>query len=54
VFLYRILACKKIGNVPLNVANDGDVTALAGAIDLNDNKSRRIGQSVAAASLPQI
>ncbi len=28
---------KTFGNVPLEVANDGDVTALAGAIDLNDN-----------------
>ncbi len=29
---------KEMGNVPLEVANDGDVTALAGSIDLNDNK----------------
>ncbi len=28
---------KEIGDVPLEVANDGDVTALAGAMDLNDN-----------------
>ena len=28
---------KEFGNVPLEVANDGDVTALAGAMDLNDN-----------------
>ena len=29
---------KEIGeNIPLEVANDGDVTALAGAMDLNDN-----------------
>ncbi|MBQ3761556.1 MAG: ROK family protein [Clostridia bacterium] len=28
---------KEIGNVPIEVANDGDVTALAGAMDLNDN-----------------
>ncbi len=29
---------KELGeNIPLEVANDGDVTALAGAIDLNDN-----------------
>ena len=28
---------KQFGDVPLEVANDGDVTALAGAIDLNDN-----------------
>lgn len=31
-----IRAAKEIGNVPLEVANDGDVTALAGALDLND------------------
>ncbi|HHW48898.1 MAG TPA: ROK family protein [Clostridiaceae bacterium] len=28
---------KEMGNVPLEVANDGDVTALAGAMELNDN-----------------
>ncbi len=28
---------KEIGDVPVQVANDGDVTALAGAMDLNDN-----------------
>lgn len=28
---------KEIGDVPLEVANDGDVTALAGAMDLQDN-----------------
>ncbi|MDD4772073.1 MAG: ROK family protein [Eubacteriales bacterium] len=27
---------KEIGDVPIEVANDGDVTALAGAMDLND------------------
>ncbi|MBE6649022.1 MAG: ROK family protein [Ruminococcaceae bacterium] len=27
---------KEIGNVPIEVANDGDVTALAGAMELND------------------
>ena len=32
-----IRAAKAIGDVPLEVANDGDVTALAGAMDLNDN-----------------
>jgi len=32
-----IRAGKEIGNVPLLVANDGDVTALAGAMELNDN-----------------
>ena len=29
---------KEFGNVPLVVANDGDVTALAGAMDLKDNQ----------------
>lgn len=29
---------KEMGNVPLEVANDGDVTALAGAMDLNDGE----------------
>lgn len=31
-----LAAAKEIGDVPLVVANDGDVTALAGSIDLND------------------
>ena len=29
-------ACAEMGDVPYEIANDGDVTALAGAIDLND------------------
>ena len=33
-----INVAKEMGDVPLEVANDGDVTALAGAIDLNDNE----------------
>ncbi len=28
---------KEVGGIPIEVANDGDVTALAGAMDLNDN-----------------
>ena len=32
-----IRAAKEIGNVPLRVFNDGDVTALAGAMELGDN-----------------
>ncbi|MBQ8879600.1 MAG: ROK family protein [Clostridia bacterium] len=28
---------RELGNVPIEVANDGDVTALAGAMDLDDN-----------------
>lgn len=34
--IYQDIA-KKWGNVPLEVANDGDVTALAGAMDLKDD-----------------
>lgn len=30
-------AAKEIGDVPIEVANDGDVTALAGAMDLGEN-----------------
>ncbi len=33
-----INVAKEMGNVPLEVANDGDVTALAGSIDLGDNQ----------------
>ncbi|HOI47349.1 MAG TPA: ROK family protein [Bacilli bacterium] len=33
-----IRAAKEIGDVPLEAANDGDVTALAGAMELKDNK----------------
>lgn len=33
-----INVAKEMGDVPLEVANDGDVTALAGSIDLNDNQ----------------
>jgi len=32
-----IRAAKEIGDVPLSVVNDGDVTALAGAMEFNDN-----------------
>ena len=32
-----INVAKEFGDVPLEVANDGDVTALAGAMDLDDN-----------------
>ncbi len=32
-----IRAAKEIGNVPLEIANDGDVTALAGAMSLGEN-----------------
>ncbi|MHB8961958.1 MAG: ROK family protein [Saccharofermentanales bacterium] len=33
-----IRAAREIGHVPVEVANDGDVTALAGAMELADNK----------------
>ena len=33
-----IEAAKEIGDVPLSVANDGDVTALAGAMELNEGR----------------
>lgn len=33
-----IRAAKEIGDVPLTVANDGDVTALAGALSLKDGR----------------
>ena len=29
---------REMGNIPIEVANDGDVTALAGSIDLNDQR----------------
>ena len=35
--MYIDIAKNEFNNVPIEVANDGDVTALAGAIDLNDN-----------------
>ena len=30
-------ACKEMGDIPYAIANDGDVTALAGAVDLGEN-----------------
>jgi predicted NBD/HSP70 family sugar kinase len=47
--IYQDIA-KKWGNVPLEVANDGDVTALAGALELEDHSVLGIalGTSVAA------
>jgi predicted NBD/HSP70 family sugar kinase len=33
-----IRAAKEIGDIPIEAANDGDVTALAGAMELKDNK----------------
>jgi predicted NBD/HSP70 family sugar kinase len=36
--MYIDIVKECFGDVPLEVANDGDVTALAGAMDLNDNQ----------------
>jgi predicted NBD/HSP70 family sugar kinase len=41
---------KELGDVPLEVANDGDVTALAGAIDLNDNNVLGIAMGTSEAA----
>ena len=41
---------KEFGNVPLVVANDGDVTALAGAMDLNDNQVLGIAMGTSEAT----
>jgi len=48
-----IRAAREIGDVPLEVANDGDVTALAGAMELNDTNVLGIamGTSQAAGSV---
>ncbi len=40
---------KELGDVPVEVANDGDVTALAGAIDLDDNGVLGIAMGTAEA-----
>ncbi len=41
---------KEFGNVPLVVANDGDVTALAGAMDLNDDRVLGIAMGTSEAA----
>ncbi|MBE6562101.1 MAG: ROK family protein, partial [Ruminococcaceae bacterium] len=41
---------KEIGDVPLEVANDGDVTALAGAMDLGDNNVLGIAMGTSEAA----
>lgn len=41
---------KEMGNVPIEVANDGDVTALAGAMDLNDNQVLGIAMGTSEAA----
>lgn len=45
-----IRAAKEIGNVPVEVANDGDVTALAGAMDLNDTNVLGIAMGTSEAA----
>ena len=45
-----INVAKEIGDVPLVVANDGDVTALAGAMDLNDNEVLGIAMGTSEAA----
>ena len=44
-----IRAAAEIGDVPVEVANDGDVTALAGAMDLNDNNVLGIAMEIGRA-----
>ena len=41
---------KELGNVPIEVANDGDVTALAGSMSLNKNKVLGIAMGTAQAA----
>jgi predicted NBD/HSP70 family sugar kinase len=45
-----IRAAKEIGDVPLEVANDGDVTALAGAMDLEDTNVLGIAMGTSEAA----
>ena len=45
-----IRAAKEIGNVPLVVANDGDVTALAGAMSIDDVKVLGIAMGTSQAA----
>jgi predicted NBD/HSP70 family sugar kinase len=45
-----IRAAKEFGDVPLEVANDGDVTALAGAMDLKDNRILGIAMGTSEAA----
>lgn len=42
--------CKEFGDIPMVVANDGDVTALAGAMDLKDNKVLGIAMGTSEAT----
>ncbi|MDD4003327.1 MAG: ROK family protein, partial [Clostridia bacterium] len=43
-------AAKQFGDIPLKVANDGDVTALAGAMSLNTNKVLGIAMGTSEAA----
>ena len=45
-----INVAKEIGDVPLVVANDGDVTALAGAMDVHDNQVLGIAMGTSEAT----
>jgi len=45
-----IRAAKEIGDVPLSVANDGDVTALAGAMELKDHSVLGIAMGTSEAA----
>ena len=45
-----IRAAKEIGDVPLEVANDGDVTALAGAMSLEENRILGIAMGTSEAA----
>lgn len=42
--------CKEFGDIPFVVANDGDVTALAGAMDLKDNQVLGIAMGTSEAT----
>ena len=45
-----INAAKELGNIPITVANDGDVAALAGSISLNKNKVLGIAMGTSEAA----
>lgn len=45
-----IRAAKELGDVPLEVANDGDVTALAGAMSLEENRILGIAMGTSEAA----
>lgn len=45
-----IRAAKELGDIPLEVANDGDVTALAGAMSLEENRILGIAMGTSEAA----